>query len=463
MIATSLRAVAAATGGMLVDVADPAAEVAGPVVADSREVVPGALFVALPGTRVDGHAFAREAFDAGAVAVLSTRATVGVPTVVVDDVLVALGRLARSHLDGLPRTTVVGVTGSAGKTTTKDLLADLLPALGPTIAPPGSFNNELGLPLTVLRADERTRFLVLEMGARAEEHIDYLCAIAPPRVGVELLVGTAHVGEFGGRASIARAKAELVRALPADGVAVLNADDPEVAAMAGLANGRVLRFGEGDDADIRAVGTSVDDRGRARFRLVTPDGAADVALQLVGGHHVTNALAAAATAWVLGVPTEDVAVTLSAAVPRSRWRMEVTERPDGVVVVNDAYNASPESVRAALRTLKVLGEGRRTWAVLGEMRELGDTSVAEHDAIGRLAVRLDVSRLVVVGQAARPMHLAAQMEGSFDDESTFVADADEALELLRRQVQPGDVVLVKASRAAGLERVAEALLEEVAA
>lgn len=462
MTATSLRDVAAATGGTLVDVANPTAEVTGAVVADSREVTPGSLFVALEGSRVDGHAFARQAHDAGAVASLAAR-PVGVPAVVVDDVLLALGRLARAHLDRLPHTTVVGITGSAGKTTTKDLLADLLPELGPTIAPPGSFNNELGLPLTVLRADEETRFLVLEMGARGEEHIDYLCTVAPPRVGVELIVGTAHVGEFGGRDSIARAKAELVRALPADGVAVLNADDPAVAAMAALANGRVLRFGEGFDADVRAADAFVDDGGRVHFRLVTPDGSHDVALRLVGGHHVTNALAAAATAWVLGLPTEAIAATLSAAVPRSRWRMEVTERPDGVTVVNDAYNASPESVRAALRTLKVLGEGRRTWAVLGEMRELGDAAVAEHDAIGRLAVRLDVSHLVVVGQAARPMHLAAQMEGSFGDESTFVADADEAVTLLREQVQPGDVVLVKASRAAGLERVAAALLEGVAA
>jgi UDP-N-acetylmuramoyl-tripeptide--D-alanyl-D-alanine ligase len=459
VIATSLREVAAATGGTLVDVPDPGAVVAGPVVADSREVEPDGLFVALSGSRVDGHAFAREAVARGAVAVLADH-PVGVPAVVVDDVLLALGRMARAHLDRLPHVTVVGVTGSAGKTTTKDLLAGVLEAFGPTIAPPGSFNNELGLPLTVLRADEATRFLVLEMGARGEHHISYLCDVAPPRIGVELLVGTAHVGEFGGREAIARAKAELVRALPVDGVAVLNADDPLVDGMGALSVARVLRFGTGAHADVRASHVEIDARGRARFLLTTPDDEAAVALRLVGAHHVTNALAAAATAWVLGVATATIAERLSEAEPRSRWRMEVAERPDGVVVVNDAYNASPESMRAALQTLKVVGEGHRTWAVLGEMRELGDTAVAEHDAIGRLVVRLDVSRLVVVGEPARPMHLAAQMEGSWGDESVFVPDVDAAVELLCNEVRPGDVVLVKASRAVGLERVADALLEE---
>lgn len=462
MIPTSLREVAAATGGTLVDVVDPEAAVLGPVVSDSREVRAGSLFVALPGSRVDGHAFARDAAAAGAVAVLATH-PVGTPAVVVDDVLLALGRLARAHLDRLPHATVVAVTGSAGKTTTKDLLAELLEPLGPTVAPPGSLNNELGLPLTVLRADEATRFLVLEMGARAESHIAYLCDIAPPRVGVELLVGTAHLGEFGGQEAIASAKAELVRALPADGVAVLNDDDPLVAAMASLATGRVLRFGTGATADVRAVDVTADAQGRARFRLVTSDGTCPVSLRLVGVHHVTNALAAAATAWVLGLPVERIGRLLSDAQPRSRWRMEVTERPDGVVVVNDAYNASPESVRAALQTLKVIGEGHRTWAVLGEMRELGAAATAEHDAIGRLAVRLDVSRLVVVGEAARPIHLGAQLEGSWGEESVFVPDAAAAVTLLSRELQPGDVVLVKASRAVGLERVAEALLGEDAA
>ena len=462
MIPTTLREVAAAVGGTLVDVADPDQLLVTSCVSDSRAAGPGALFVALSGTRVDGHAFAVDAMAAGAVAVLSSR-PVGAPAVVVDDVLRALGRLARAQLDRLPQVTVVGITGSAGKTTTKDLLADLLATQGPTIAPPGSFNNELGLPLTVLRADADTRFLVLEMGARGEHHIAYLCEVAPPSVGVELMVGSAHVGEFGDRAAIARAKAELVQALPSDGIAVLNADDPTVAAMADRSGGRVVWFGQAPDADVRAEQVEIGADARASFRLVTPDGQADVRLGLVGAHHVTNALAAAATAWVSGVGTGTIAELLTGAQPLSPWRMEVSTRADGVVVINDAYNASPESMRAALQTLKVVGAGRRTWAVLGEMRELGDTAVTEHDAIGRLVVRLDVSRLVVVGEGAKPMHLAAQLEGSWGRESEFVPDVAAAVELLARELRAGDVVLVKASRAAGLERVAAAVLDEVAA
>jgi UDP-N-acetylmuramoyl-tripeptide--D-alanyl-D-alanine ligase len=461
VIATSLREVAAAVGGTLVDVVDPDALVTS-CVSDSRETAPGALFVALPGTRVDGHEFAAAAYAAGAAAALSAR-PVGVPAVVVDDVLHALGRLARDQLDRLPQATVVGITGSAGKTTTKDLLAELLVTRGPTIAPPGSLNNELGLPLTVLRADADTRFLVLEMGARGEHHIAYLCDVAPPRIGVELMVGSAHVGEFGDRDAIARAKAELVQALPVDGVAVLNADDPVVSAMAAKSAARVLRFGQTADADVRAEQVTLGTDARASFRLVTPDDGADVELGLVGAHHVTNALAAAATAWVSGVDTGTIAQVLTGARPTSRWRMEVTTRSDGVVVINDAYNASPESMRAALQTLKVLGTGRRTWAVLGEMRELGDAAVAEHDAIGRLVVRLDVDRLVVVGEAAKPMHLAAQMEGSWGRESQFVPDVNAAVDLLAGELRSDDVVLVKASRAAGLERVAAAVLDGVAA
>jgi UDP-N-acetylmuramoyl-tripeptide--D-alanyl-D-alanine ligase len=462
VIPTSLREVAAAVGGTLVDVVDPDQVVVTSCVSDSRHAVPGALFVALSGARVDGHEYAVAALEAGAVAVLSSR-PVGVASVVVDDVLLALGRLARAQLARLPHVTVVGITGSAGKTTTKDLLAELLATQGPTIAPPGSFNNELGLPLTVLRADADTRFLVLEMGARGVHHIAYLCDVAPPRIGVELMVGSAHVGEFGDRESIARAKAELVQALPADGTAVLNADDPAVAAMADQATGRILRFGQSPAADVRAEELALGTDACATFRLVTPDGDALVRLGLVGAHHVTNALAAAATAWVSGVTTDTIAELLTSARPLSRWRMEVTTRADGAVVINDAYNASPESMRAALQTLKVVGAGRRTWAVLGEMLELGDAAVAEHDAIGRLVVRLDVDRLLVVGEGAKPMHLAAQMEGSWGRESEFVPDVAAAIDLLAREVRAGDVVLVKASRAASLERVAAALLDEVAA
>ena len=463
MIALTLAEVAAAVGGRLVDAPEPGAVVTGPVTVDSRQVGPGALFVALPGERADGHDFAAAAVAAGAVGVLATRA-VGVPAIVVDEGVAALGRLARAALRQLPELAVVGVTGSSGKTSTKDLLAQVLAGLGPVVAPPGSFNNEIGLPLTVLRADAATRALVLEYGARGRGHIRYLTELAPPRIAVVLNVGTAHLGEFGSREAIAVTKSELVEALPAaaeGGIAVLNADDPLVTAMDARTSARVVRFGESPSADVRATDVRLDALGRPGFTLVTASGPASVQLQVHGAHQVSNALAAAAVALELGLPPDAVARGLGSAVALSRWRMEVVERADGVVVINDAYNANPDSMRAALKALVDLAGERRSWAVLGEMRELGADAALEHDAIGRLAVRLDVSRLVVVGEAAKPMHLGASLEGSWGEESVHVPDLDAAVALLEDELAPGDVVLVKASRAAGLERVAQALLSEV--
>jgi UDP-N-acetylmuramoyl-tripeptide--D-alanyl-D-alanine ligase len=459
MIDLTLAEVAAAVGGVLADATDPDAVVTGPVTVDSRQVVPGGLFVAVAGEHHDGHDFAASAVASGAVAVLADR-PVGVPAVVVDDVVAGLGRLAGAVRRRLPGLHVVGITGSSGKTSTKDLLAQLLERLGPTVAPPGNYNNEIGLPLTVLAADPTTRFLVLEMGARGLGHIRELADIAVPDVGVVLNVGTAHVGEFGSQAAIAAAKGELVEALPERGLAVLNADDPLVRPMAGRTAARVVRYGESDAADVRAVDVALDERGRPRFELVSAAGRAVVAMRLVGEHQVSNALAAAAVALDAGAPLDAVAEALTEAEPRSRWRMEVVERPDGVTVVNDAYNANPESVRAALKALVALAGDRRSWAVLGEMGELGAEHIAAHDTIGRLAVRLNVDKLLVVGAGAKAMHLGAGMEGSWDDESVFVTDVDAAVALLREQLRPGDVVLVKASRAAGLERVAAALLAD---
>ncbi|MDT3400020.1 UDP-N-acetylmuramoyl-tripeptide--D-alanyl-D-alanine ligase [Streptomyces sp. B1866] len=470
MIALSLAEITGLVGGQPYDIPDPGLTVTGPVVIDSREVRPGGLFAALPGERVDGHDFAAAAVAAGAAAVLATR-PVGtpdrpVPAVVVDDVTAALGALARAVTARLG-TTVVALTGSAGKTGTKDLTAQLLSRLGPTVWPPGSLNNEIGLPLTALRADEGTRHLVLEMGARGLGHIRYLAGLTPPRIGVVLNVGTAHIGEFGGREAIAAAKGELVEALPeaADGgVAVLNADDPLVRAMADRTKARTVLFGEAADADVRAADVALTGQGRPRFTLHTPTGCGDVTLRLYGEHHVSNALAAAAVAHELGMPAQEIATALSEADQLSRWRMEVTERSDGVTVVNDAYNANPDSVRAALRALAAMGEaasarGGRTWAVLGPMAELGEESPAEHDAVGRLAVRLNVSRLVAVGgQEAAWLDTGARNEGSWGEESVHVSDVRAAVGLLRSELRPGDVVLVKASRAAGLERVAQALL-----
>ncbi|MGH8774596.1 MAG: UDP-N-acetylmuramoyl-tripeptide--D-alanyl-D-alanine ligase [Jiangellaceae bacterium] len=460
MIPLSLAEVAEAAGGRLDGVADAQTTVDGPVVADSRAVPPGGLFVAVPGERVDGHDFAAAAVGSGAVAVIAQR-PVGVPAVVVEDSVAALGRLARAVLDRLGGVSVVAVTGSSGKTTTKDLLAQVLASRGPVVAPPGSYNTEVGVPLTVLSADRSTRTLVVEMGARGPGHIAYLCGIAPPTVGVVLNVGSAHLGEFGDREAIARSKAELVEALPDRGTAVLNGDDPLVRRMADKTRAGVLMVGESVHADVRAEDVAVDDRGRARFTMVTPGGTAAVRLGLVGEHQVANALAAAGAAHALGLDAATVADALTHAKALSRWRMEVTERADGVTVVNDAYNANPESMRAALQALGAMASGRRTWAVLGEMRELGETSAAEHDALGGLAVRLGVDRLVAVGEPARAIQLGAARDGSGEDQTAWVPDVDAALDLLRRQVQPGDVVLVKASRAVGLERLAEAMLQEV--
>lgn len=487
MIPMSLARIADIVGGTLHDVPDPDAQVTGTVEFDSRKVTPGGLFLALPGARVDGHDHAAGAVAAGAVAVLAAR-PVGVPAIVVEPlgpsdtnamalehdtdgsgaaVLAALGRLAHAATTALPDLTVVGVTGSSGKTSTKDLLAAVLSPLGPVVAPPGSFNNELGHPWTALRADADTRFLALELSARGIGHVAALAETVPPRIGVVLNVGTAHLGEFGSRDAIAQAKGELVEALPAaedGGVAILNADDLLVAAMAPRTRARVVTVGQSASADVRAVDVHLDDQARARFTLVAPQGSVPVTLGVHGEHQVGNALAAAAVALECGATLDQVAGALSGARAVSAKRMDVQTRADGVTVVNDSYNANPDSMRAALKALVTMSRAgdapRRTWAVLGEMAELGPDTVIEHDAIGRLVVRLDVTRLIVVGEGRplRGMHQGAVMEGSWGEESMLVPNHDAALEVLRSEVAPGDIVLVKASQSVGLWTVAEALL-----
>ncbi len=441
------------------------AVVTGPAAVDSREVVPGGLFAAVLGDRVDGHDFVGQALDNGARASLVSRPVPGA-YVLVDDVVLALGRLARAVVDVLVPAglVIVGITGSSGKTSTKDLLSQLLPQAGPTVAPVGSYNNEIGVPLSALRADAGTAYLVVEMGARGAGHIADLCRTTPPRIGVVLNVGSAHAGEFGSPEATARAKSELVHALPsaaAGGVAVLNADDPRVAAMAAGTVARVVTAGTSPGADVRAEKVRVDGSGRASYDLHTWRGRpVPVRLGLHGVHHVANSLAAAAVALEAGLAPDAVAAALGAVRPLSRWRMEVVDRPDGVTVVNDAYNANPDSVRAALAALSAMAGGRRSWAVLGEMLELGAASHAEHVEVGRLVRRSGVDRLVVVGDGARAVHDGAVAEGAVDgEESVVVADVPAALDLLATALRPGDVVLVKGSRGIGLERVAAGLLE----
>ena len=472
MIPLSLARIAQITGGQLAH-GDPGAVVSGEVVIDSRRAGPGGLFAAVAGERSDGHDFAAAALAAGATAVLATR-PVPVPSVLVADVPAALAALARAVVDALPAVRIAGLTGSSGKTSTKDLAAQLVERLGPTIAPAGSFNNEFGHPLTVLRADASTRYLVLELSARGIGHIAHLCRVAPPRYGVVLNVGHAHAGEFGGLDQVARAKGELAEALPADGVAILNADDPRVLAMAARTVARVVTFSASPHARIslqshvpqpavRAADIRLDELGRPSFTLLTPEGSAPVTLRLHGAHNVPNALAAVALARELGLGLDGIADGLGAAVARSRWRMEVHQRADGVTVINDAYNANPESVRAALDALAHLAQGGRGFAVLGHMAELGGTSRASHQDIGEYAAQVSdsgLAGLIAVGEEAAPLLAGARRVRSWPGEALAVPDGATALHLLANRLKPGDVVLVKASRAAHLEGVAAVLLGE---
>lgn len=457
MIEMTLDEIAAVVGGT----AHGRAVVSGGAFVDTRTPEEGGLFVAIAGERVDGHDLAAAAGAAGAAAVLGSRPT-ELPTVVVDDTVAALGLLARHVVDRLPDAVVLAMTGSQGKTGTKDYLAHLLSEAGPTIATRGNFNNELGVPLTVLRATPDTRYLVVEMGARGVGHIADLCAIAPPRVAAVLNVGTAHIGEFGSREAIAAAKGEIVEALPADGTAVLNADDALVAAMATRTAAEVVTFGEAADGRVPDVAVSevtTDELGRQSFELAHRGSGATVHLGQVGAFQWRNAAAAAAMALAAGLDLDTVADSLADAVPASRWRMEVTERSDGLVVLNDAYNANPESMRAALETLAGIGAdtGRRTVAVLGEMLELGDGAAQAHRSVGDYAARVGVDVLLVVGDEAAGIAEGFASVGG-GGVSTTTAGRDEAADWLRHNVSAADVVLVKASRGAALELIADDLI-----
>ncbi len=442
------------------------------VVTDSREVTPGALYVAKLGEHADGHDFVAAAFERGAVLVLAERAVKGpdgtnFPAVLVKDAVLAMGALAAEAVQRIRQArnaagealTVIGITGSAGKTTTKDLLAGILSHHGATVAPQGSFNGEVGVPLTVFRADTQTRYLVIEMGATGIGHISYLADMVKPDIGVVLGVGTAHAGEFGGVDNIAKAKGELVEALSPNGAAVINLDDERVAAMRSRTGAAVVGFSaEGrTDAMVQAVNPDTNAEGNPEFELLLPSGepGLHVGSRLIGAHHIGNLLAAAAAAWAAGVPGERIAASLSSQTAASRWRMERTERPDGVTVINDAYNANPESMRAALRTLADLGRGRRTWAVLGAMLELGPDSIREHTAVGTQVVRLNISRLVVVGREARALYVSAVQEGSWGDECVFTENLEDAYELLNEELEPGDLVLFKSSNSVGLRHLGD--------
>ena len=447
MIGLSLREIADVAGGSVHG--DDDIVVKGSASVDSRDLRQGDLFVAIAGDHVDGHNFVAHAVGAGAAAVLATHA-VDAPCVVVDDATIALGKIAREVLDRRHGLRVIGITGSQGKTSAKDLLAHVLAAAGPTVASAGSFNNELGVPLTVLRTDDRSRFLVVEMGSRGIGHIATLCNIAPPAIGVVLNVGSAHIGEFGSIEATAIAKGELVEALPAGGTAILNADDARVAAMASRTDARVITFGETGDLALSAV--RLDGLGEPRFTLKFRDQSVETSVPRLGAHQAINAAAAAAVGIAAGMSLADIGAALENATAQSPMRMAKTVREDGVLVINDAYNANPDSMAAALRALAAIGGSGSTYAVLGEMLELGETSADAHVAVGALAAELGITCIVAVGDGAAGIAAGAGLRAH------RVADVEAAVSFLTERLQPSDVVIVKASRGARLERVADALL-----
>ena len=413
---------------------------------DSRLSIPGSFFLALQGEVQDGHDFVAEAYRLGSVFSLTTR-TIDGPCIVVKDVIAALSTMATFIRTRLNNLTVIGITGSQGKTSTKDLLAHMLAAVGPTVAPAGSFNNDLGLPLTLLECDERTRFCILEMGARHKGDIARLCEIAKPNIGVVLTVGTAHLGEFGSQQAIAETKGELIASLGENGVAILGTYDEFTPAMAKLHNGTVLTFGEKSDVDVRATDIEIRE-GRAHFDLVTRDGRDAVGLRSVGAHQVSNALAVAAVGTALALPIELIASSLSTAAIASKWRMELHEVEE-LLVINDSYNANPASMSAALHSLALFAQerGGQSWAFVGKMHELGESGATASADIGSLASDIGIDHLVVVnapeygsGAGAMQSHHVA----SIADAATFVS-----------YFAPGDVVLVKASRAEGFELLAD--------
>ena len=451
MMPTRLSAMARVTGGTIhgQDV-----EVTG-VATDSRDVEPGDLFVALVGDRSDGQAFAPKAVARGAVAVLGRRPEPAVPSVVVDDparALLDLGREARRTLPG----TVVGVTGSVGKTSVKDLTAAVLASRFRVVASRRSFNTEVGVPLTLLAAGPETDVVVCEMGSRGPGHISLLCDVARPTIGIVTGVGPAHLEMFGSLEAVAQAKAELPEALPVDGTAVLNVDDPVVRGFAGRTAAAVTGYGLSPEADVRAEDVRLDELGSGRFTLVAAAGREPVELGVPGEHMVSNALAAAAVGLALGLSPAECAAALKDA-EVSPWRMEISETMDGLRILNDAYNANPMSMAAALKAaVWIRGDGRCV-AVLGEMAELGQSADREHERVGELAVRLGVDHLVVVGAGAARIAAGAEREGAEREHVVVVGSVNEAVEAVRAWARPGDVVLLKASRRASLERMAVAL------
>lgn len=450
MLSLSIGEIAGALSGEIIR-GDGKRIVAGEVQTDSRQITKDGIFFAKLGEKEDGHDYVQDALLQGATLAIVARPLnqIAIDQILVADTVQALSELAAYVLNRVRangQLKVIGITGSNGKTSTKNMLEKVLSSQGQTVAPVASFNNEVGLPLTVLRISDQTKYLILEMGAAGLGSIDRLARWTKPDIGVQLKVGMAHAGEFGGIDVTEKIKSEMMPHIQT--TAVLNYDDPRVRKFA--FSGNRIGFGFAAEADFRLVSTSLSLAGtQIRFEHVGQQ--YEVTLKILGEHQAMNMLAAIATATELGIPVEQSITAVSRMELAERWRMQLLKSPVGYWVINDAYNASPDSMRAALQTLAVLGKsGHRTIAVLGHMAELGEFSNDEHDSIGRLVVRLNIDKLFVVGQEAKLIHMAASQEGSWDGESEFIESISTAHEIISDRLRPNDIVLVKASNIAGL-------------
>jgi UDP-N-acetylmuramoyl-tripeptide--D-alanyl-D-alanine ligase len=424
---------------------------------DSSQATAGSIFLALQGEKTDGHNFIADAFARGAVLAIVSVASPE-RCIVVPDVLTALNKLAAHVRDQLKDLQVIALTGSQGKTTTKDLLQHILESVGKTVAPVGNFNNELGTPITLLQCDETTKFCILEMGARHVGDIAQLCEMARPNIGMVLRVGSAHIGEFGSAEAVAKTKSEMISSLAPEAIAILGDYDSYTPKMKSLHTGRVITFGETTSSEVRATDIEIRE-GRPHFDLVTPAGRAAVGLRIVGIHQVSNALAAAAAATAVGASIDQIAGALSTAEVHSKWRMEIQEIGN-LVLINDSYNSSPESAEAALRTLALFAQerGGQSWAFLGKMHELGASSEASHADIGTLASELGIDHLVCIASAEYASKLAANSATAIH----LFEKKEDALHLVE-EMKSGDVVIVKASRAEHFEDLAHGIEEKIRA
>jgi len=464
MIPLTLKEISVAVNATIINV-DSNLKVTGKVVIDSRKVSQGDLFVAINGEKVDGHDFCNQAIKQGAVAVLSSKELADIPTLLVKEgnigsknidqpTVIALGKIATYLLAKLPNIFKIAVTGSSGKTTTKDLLSDLGNLIGPTVAPVGSYNNEIGMPQTILECDEKTKVLILEMGAREVGNIKKLCQIAKPDTSILLNIGSAHIEIFGSKELILKTKSEIIECLNPDDVAILNHEDETFSKQKTKA--KIVSFGL-SGADVSAKNVILNEKAQASYELEFEGKVSQVNLKLVGAHQVSNSLAAAAVFLKKGLDIELVAKTLSNSNPKSKWRMQVEVNSKNVTVINDSYNANPESMKAAIRTLKQAGIDKNTFIILGEMLELGSNSKEMHEDVASLIKKLNIKKTLIVGNGAKVVSDYLS-KNSYEGRLEFCKDIDSAISKTKEMVENNDVVLVKASRAIGLERVANALM-----